>query len=230
MTAAFANGQGGVVDFDSGLIAAGTRTDSFAALFNEKAVLFRVADHIRSDYVSSSRTPIFGPGKVPNGRFLAKSMIMGDTCRMGDSYQLTFTEYKFEPNEHVRAVAGTILGRNKGDPYGKWTMKVTLDNGDIVAASAMIDFSAGKTSDDTFFGAAAPAGRYISGVSWICSSDEFSGLDDLAFITSTSNFPVARIEVDEDPATQPAPAASQEPSDSPYYGETTLFGRGKFSQ
>ena len=227
ITAAFTNERGGVADFDSGLIAAGTQTDSFAVLFNKKAVLFRSADHIRSDYVSSSRTPISGPGSVPNGGFLAKSMVMGDNCKAGGSYQLTLTEYRFEPNEHVRVVAGTILGRNNSDKNGEWIMKVTLDNGDIIAASAVVDMSGGNTADDTFFSAYAPAGRYISGVSWICSSGEFSGLDDLAFITGTSDFIPPESEFASKPDTsdtaQPMPPRLWSPGDDS--GSSILFGK-----
>ena len=225
---AFTNRQGGVVNFDNGLIEAGQQTDSFAAFFNDKAVLFESTDHIRSDYVSSSRTPISGPGKAPGGGFLAKSTVMGDACSNGGSYQLTLKEYRFEPGEHVRVIAGTILGRNGGDQYGKWTMKVTLDNGDIVAASATIDLSSGNTSDDTFFGAVAPKGRYITGASWLSSGGDFSGLEDLAFITSSSNLPISMIVVDADPEMQPPSEESRGSYDSSSYGETTLFGREKF--
>jgi hypothetical protein len=216
--AAFTNRHGGVVNFDNGLIAAGKQTDSFAVLFDGKAVLFRSTDHVRTDYVSSSRTSISGPGKVPGGGFLAKSTVMGDACTMGGSYQLTLTEYGFEPDERVRVVAGTILGRSNSDKNGKWIMKVTLDNGDIVAASASLDVSSGNTSDDTFFGAFAPAGRYINGVSWISNSGEFSGLDDLAFITSTSDFSLPKIEV----AAKPNPPTTNQPPPS----KTRASGEG----
>lgn len=220
---AFTNSLGGVVNFDNGLIEAGKKTDSFAALFNGKAVLFLSADHIRSDYVSSLRTPISGPGKTPNGGFLAKSTVMGDACTIGGSYQLTLTEYGFEPEEHVRVVAGTILGRNNSDKNGKWIMKVTLDNGDTVAASASVDMSSGNSSDDTFFGAFAPAGRYIKGVSWFCYSGEFSGLDDLAFITSTSDFYLPTIEVKAIPSPANAGGSVRSSSSS----SSILFGTEK---
>lgn len=220
------NSQGGVVNFDNALIKAGNKTDSFAAFFNGKAVLFKSEDHIRSDYISSSRTPISGPGEASGGGFLAKSTVMGDVCNDGGSYHFALTEYGFEPDEHVRAVAGTILGRNGGAQYGKWTMKVTLDNGDIVGASAIIDLASGNTMDDTFFGAVAPEGRYITGASWISGSGDFSGLDDLAVITSTSNFPVNSIVVDaeRDPPTitEPPTSAAGTPSSEP--GDVTLFG------
>jgi hypothetical protein len=224
---AFTNRQGGVVNFDNGLIEAGEQTDSFGAIFNEKAVLFESTDPLRTDYVSSLRTPISGPGKPPNGGFLAKSTARGDVCSIGGSYQLTLKEYRFEPDEHVRVVAGTILGRNNSDKADKWTMKVTLDNGDILAASASVDMSSGNTSDDTFFGAYAPAGRYITGVSWMCTSGEFSGLDDLAFITGTTDFSLPSMEFVADPTMQPSSAASWESSGSS--GNTTLFGKEKVS-
>jgi len=225
--AAFTNNHGGVVNFDNGLIEAGQKTDSFAALFNGKAVLFRSNDPVRSDFISSTRTPISGPGKPPNGGFLAKSIVKGDACTLGGSYELTLTEYGFEADEHVRVVAGTILGRNNSDKSGRWIMKVMLDNGDIVAASALIDLAAGNTSDDTFFGAYAPAGRYITGFSWICDSGEFSGLDDLAFITSTSDFYPPKIKVTEKPVQQNGYDRADSYNGRSGSGRSTLFGTEK---
>ncbi len=221
---AFTNGNGGVVNFDNGLIEAGRQTDSFAALFKGKAVLFRSIDPVRSDYVSSTRTPISGPGSPPNGGFLAKSIVKGDTCTQGGSYELTLTEYGFAPDEHVRVVTGTILGRNNSDKNGKWIMKLTLDNGDIVAASASIDLSAGNGSDDTFFGAYAPAGRYITGVAWICESGEFSGLDDLAFITSPFDFSLPKIKRVKQPVQEQAPERAGNYDKASGSGRSTLFG------
>lgn len=224
---AFTNSHGGVVNFDNGLIAAGQQTDSFAALFNGKAVLFQSVDPIRNDYVSSTRTPISGPDKPPGGGFLAKSIVKGDVCSQGGSYVLTLTEYGFDPDEHVRAISGTILGRNNSDKNGNWIMKVTLDNGDIVAASASIDLAAGNASDDTFFGAYAPAGRYITGVSWICDSGEFSGLDDLAFITGASDFSPPEIKITEKPVQQNGLDRSGGYNERPGSGRSTLFGTDK---
>ena len=89
--------------------------------------------------------------------------------------------------------------------------------------------SSGNTRDDTFLGAYAPAGRYITGASWFSSSGDFSGLDDLAFITSTSNVALSMIVVDADPVMEPSSAESRDSSDSPNYGEWTLFGRAKHS-
>jgi len=140
---------------------------------------------------------------------------------------LTLTEYGFDPDEHVRAISGTILGRNNSDKNGNWIMKVTLDNGDIVAASASIDLAAGNASDDTFFGAYAPAGRYITGVSWICDSGEFSGLDDLAFITGASDFSPPEIKITEKPVQQNGLDRSGGYNERPGSGRSTLFGTDK---
>lgn len=226
---AYTNRHGGVVNFDNGLIEAGNQTDSFAAIFSGKAVLFQSIDHIRSDYVSSSRTPISGPGNAPNGGFLAKSTVRGDACTIGGSYQLTLTEYGFEAGEHVRVLTGTILGRNSSDKNGQWIMKTTLDNGDIIAASSVLDIASGNTSDDTFFGVYAPSGRYITGVSWTSYSGEFSGLDDVAIITSTSNFALPKIEVAAKPTppvtqTTRTTAADDDSDEPPNGGFSMLFG------
>jgi hypothetical protein len=190
--AAFNAGRGGVVQFNNATeIIGGSRTNSFTGTFDGGTKSLTATNistptnggHLRTDFVNASRTSISG---LPGG-FLAKSDVLGDTTN-GGNYVFTLTETNFEPGEHVRAVAGTIMGRNGSAPIGNWLMQVTLDNGDIIAALRGINSTSGNTNSDTFYGAYAPAGRYITGVSWTNPNGVFSALDDFAFITSTSDF------------------------------------------
>lgn len=184
--AAYSNSCGGVVNFDNGLIAGGSQTDQFKAGFGEdKFLVIQSVDHLRTD-VSAPAVfhPISGPGQEPSGGFLAKSNAGGDQIKIQSNYNFTFTESNFGSNEHVREVGGTILGRNGGPDQAKWLMKVTLDNGDTIAEIAEINFRSGNSVSDTFFGAKAPKGRYITGVAWINLSDGYTGLDGFAFITN----------------------------------------------
>lgn len=185
---AFSNSCGGVINFDNGLIAGGTQTDQFEAPFGKgKALIVKSTDHLRTDFNADVIcVPVSGPGEEPNGGFLAKSNVNGDQIKIKSNYNLTFTESGFASNEHVRAVGGTILGRNGCQGPAKWFMKATLDNGDTIAEIAEIDFRHGRTTSDTFFGAKAPEGRYIIGVSWSNLTGGYSGLDSLAFITNGS--------------------------------------------
>ncbi len=180
---AFSNQCGGVVGFDNAVIVGGAKTDSFAATFGEKSLAIKNVDHVRTDYSTDNCAPVSGPADGMGGGFLTKSNVNEDQITIRSSYDFSFTEDGFSPGEHVHAVGGTILARNGSRPASKWLMKVLLDNGDMISAIADIDFSTGKARDDTFFGACAPAGRYITGVAWICLDGSFSGLDSFAFIT-----------------------------------------------
>ncbi|MBN2161707.1 MAG: hypothetical protein JXR25_08970 [Pontiellaceae bacterium] len=183
---AFTNNCGGVVSFDNALIKGGTQTDTFAAQFaGEKKLIVKSIDHIRTDVVATNIfMPISGPGEVDGGGFLAKSVVGKDRISIRSSFNFTFTEDGFGENEHVRAIAGTILGRNGAVDASKWLMKVMLDNGDVIAQIADLNFRTGKARDDTFFGARAPEGRYITGLMFINLDGNHTGLDSLAFITN----------------------------------------------
>lgn len=183
---AFTNGCGGVVGFDNALIAGGTQTDSFAASFGEeKSLVVKSVDHVRTDFIATNIcVPISGPGACTNGGFLAKSIVGDDKIKIRSSFNFTFDEQGFSEREHVCAVGGTILGRNGAAEASRWLMKVTLDNGDIIAQIAEINFRSGNSRADTFFGARAPKGRYITGVAWINLDGSHSGLDGFAFITN----------------------------------------------
>jgi hypothetical protein len=183
---AFSKGCGGVISFDNALIPGGSQTDQFIARFGEdKSLAIQSVDHLRTDFVATNIcVPVSGPGNPTSGGFLAKSIVGGDKIRISSSFNFSFTEEGFQSSEHVCAVGGTILGRNGSVDTSKWLMKVTLDNGDIIAQIAEINFRTGNAQDDTFFGARAPSGRYITGVQWINLDGNFSGLDSLAFMTN----------------------------------------------
>jgi hypothetical protein len=229
---AFSNGCGGVVGFDNARIPGGTQADGFTVSFGEgKTLIVRSVDHIRTDFIAENIClPISGPGIETNGGFLAKSVVGDDRIIIRSSFNFSFEEQGFQSGEHVVAVAGTVLGRNGAAETSKWLMKVTLDNGDIIAQLADINFRTGNALDDTFFGARAPAGRHITAVTWINLDGIHSGLDGFAFMTNG-----------RPPKPEPRP---RKPSDHPTFfgieyrgssddeddttaGDTTLFGTSR---
>lgn len=230
---AYTNGRGGVVCFDNAVIVGGNQTDSFAASFaSNKTLVVKNSDHLRTDL---SAPNIFVPvsGITTNGGFLAKSNVNGDQNTLGATFNFTFEEQGFGSNEHVEAVGGTILGRSGSVESARWLMKVTLDNGDIIAAIADVNFRAGNTRDDTFFGARAPKGRHITAVTWISLSGQHSALDSFAFITNGEPpKPKYNPQPDNVPAHAGDPSffgidyggGSSGGSDSGSSGGTTLFG------
>lgn len=183
---AFEGGRGGVVGFDDVVVAGGSKTDAFGASFGEgKTLVVKSVDHLRTDSIAANViTPISGPKADLSGGFLSKSNVDGDTIKIKSSFDFTLTEEGFGKNEHVQAVGATILGRNGAVEASKWLMKVQLDNGDIIAQMADVNFKSGNSKGDTFFGATAPEGRYITAVSWISMDGNHSGLDGFAFFTN----------------------------------------------
>lgn len=183
---AFTNECGGVVGFDNAIIPGGTQCDGFMASFSEdKFLVVRSVDNIRTDFVATNICiPISDPGEGQGGGFLAKSNIGGDRIKLRSSFDFTFSEEGFAEGEHVREVGATILGRNGAAETSKWLMKVKLDNGDIIAGIAELNFRSGNARQDTFFGASAPRGRYITGMALINLDGSYTGLDGFAFITN----------------------------------------------
>ncbi len=226
---AFDSGRGGVIGFDNAVITGGTQTDTFAASFGGgKSLIVKSVDHIRTDFVADNIcVPISGPvidsgvatnagaGAVTNGGFLAKSIVGADSIKIRSSFNFSFTENGFAEGEHVRVVAGTILGRNGAAEESKWLMKVTLDNGDIIAQIADINFRSGNARDDTFFGARAPNGHYITSVMWINLDGNYSGLDGFAFITNG-----------EPPKPRPQPTRNNTDPDNPSFFGIPYGGSG----
>lgn len=222
---AFEMGFGGVVNFDNDTIKAENEVDSFSVYFGRKTLKVSSSAYLCTDMMTNSCTPISGPASSDSLGYVTKSG-MGDSYMNGGILELSFQEIGFTSGEHVRAIAGTILGCDGGAAdEDSWLMKALLDNGDIIAVSASVNVVSGNATDDTFFGVYAPAGRYITGVAWIGGSETFSGLDGLAFITSKRDLAITRPdevpEVDEEPAEE-----SWEPSGSSgvYVGGSGLFG------
>ncbi len=228
---AFEASCGGIVNFDNNVITGGTQTAQFKAGFGEgKYLMVQSIDHLRTDFSAPAIcVPISGPGAEPSGGFLAKSNVGGDQIQRQSNFEFTFEEEGFAKDEHVRAVGGTILGRNGSPDNAKWLMKASLDNGDMVSEIAEIDFRSGNSRSDTFFGIKAPKGRYITAVSWVNLSGTYSGLDGFAFITNGA--PPKRAKPTNksngDLFGFNSPGSSRRGGGSSEGGEVTLFGRSQ---
>ncbi|MBN2683816.1 MAG: hypothetical protein JXR40_00920 [Pontiellaceae bacterium] len=198
---AAANGFGGVVYFDGDVIQTEFGSTAFVAYMGRKTLRVTTTAPICTDFYVAS-TPISGPGKLGGEGFLARSLSDDGTPPESVNLKFTWKESGFAAGEHVRAVAGTILGMSFGDmPEDNWVMKVSLDNGDVIAATAPVNTKTGDGLDDTFFGVYAPEDRYIVGVSWIndhapsLTNNVSCGLDDFAFITSNKSFVIPKSDV-----------------------------------
>lgn len=195
---AAANGFGGVVDFDGDVILTESGSTSFVANMGRKTLRITTLKPVCTDLDVDS-TPISGPGRLGGEGFLSRAFLEDGTPPESADLEFTWKESGFASGEHVRAVAGTILGISFGNlPEDKWIMKALLDNGDVIAATAPVNAKNGDGLDDTFFGVYAPEGRYIVGVSWMnnhapsITNTVSCGLDDFAFLTSNKSFVIPK--------------------------------------
>lgn len=191
---AAANGFGGVVDFDGDVILTESGSTSFVANMGRKTLRITTSEPVCTDLEVDS-TPISGPGTLGGVGFLSRAFLEDATPPESANLEFIWKESGFASGEHVRAVAGTILAiSSSNEPEDKWIMKASLDNGDVIAATAPVNAKNGDGLDDTFFGVYAPEGRYIVGVSWMnnhapsITNHVSCGLDDFAFLTSNKSF------------------------------------------
>lgn len=198
---AAANGFGGVVDFDGDVILTESGSTSFVANMGRKTLRITTSKPVCTDLDVDS-TPISGPGRLGGEGFLSRAFLEDGTPPESADLEFTWKESGFASGEHVRAVAGTILGISFGNlPEDKWIMKALLDNGDVIAATAPVNAKNGDGLDDTFFGVYAPEGRYIVGVSWMnnhapsITNHVSCGLDDFAFLSSKTSFVIPKNDV-----------------------------------
>ena len=182
---AFGAGYGGVVYFDGAEIGSDSATTAFNISFGSKRIRVDSGSPLFTDAFNLDCTPISGETSGSSRSFLGVDGVI----------YFDFEENGFVSGEHVRAVAGTLLGCDGGSSLGAWTLKAILDNGDVIAASASVNMSSGDKKDDTFFGLYAPSGRYIKSVSWSDGAGKLVGLDGLAFITSKRDIVIAKTEI-----------------------------------
>lgn len=198
---AAANDFGGVVNFDSEIIPTDYEETTFVVYMGRKTLRITFSDPICTDFYVGS-TPISGPGSVGGEGFISRAFSEDGMPPETVNLEFAWKESGFASGEHVRAVAGTILGLSFSDEaVDNWVMKASLDNGDVIAVAAPVNAETGDAVDDTFFGVYAPEGRYIVGVSWVNSNapsltnNVSCGLDDFAFVTSKKNFVIPKNDV-----------------------------------
>ena len=179
----FAAGRGGVVDFETGTLDAGSRSLTVNLGGGNTVQLSLPAGGTDTMNLSSSlanRTPISGTNYIGKNAPASFAFTVGAVLGSAD------------PDERVRAIGATILGRS--DNSATWTVTVVYTNSDTAGGSGgtvvlQRSHGTGNTTQDTFYGGAAPAGYWIVAFNLI-SSGNFTGLDDLAVLTQPQ--PIAR--------------------------------------
>lgn len=161
---AFAEGRGGVVNFDD---AERTGVHTLVATYGpggSKSVT--ITNGTAGDWSFNKqvgvRTPISGNLHLSKG-------------------SSTNWMFNFDAASNVVQVGATVLSRGDGSGSLSVTGKVTYDDATSTTAVATVS-SASNGGDDTFYGFKAPAGRKI--VSLAFTTTGFRSIDDFAFITS----------------------------------------------
>lgn len=185
LAAAVVGGHGGVIDFERGKLAdgAGSGARGFTALFDggRRAIDFTSPEGHGGSYSLSGprgdRTAISGE------RFLTRS---------GNPH----FDFEILPGpgmdagERVTSVALTALGRNgvSGLQWFRFTAWYT-DGAQTGSTSVLraINTWSGNASSDTFAAITAPGGWWITRISLRSENGAYTGIDDLAFITSQNS-------------------------------------------
>ena len=177
-------GYGGTLYFNDAEVLSSSASMAFNASFGSKRLRIDSSASIYTDAYNLRCTPVSGEDSIYGCGFLG---VDGD-------FEFSFKENGLKSGEHIRAVAGTILGSDNGFGSGRWSLQATLDNGDVIAASSTVDIHNGNATDDTFFGLYAPAGRFITKVYWR-GGNAPAGLDCLAFITNPKDIKISKTVV-----------------------------------
>ncbi len=175
---AFAEGRGGVINFDNGSL---NDNQSFTATF---------ADGAKSiDFVNQ---PGHGGTYSISGPSGDRTGVSGDQflTRGGNPhFDLVMTnEQGFEPDERVTAVGVTILGRDGQGTGRNFRVIAFYTNGLDSGSSSTFrsfDMENGNGTQDSFSGIVAPEGYWITRVRVHSDHGVFVGIDDLAFMTQT---------------------------------------------
>ena len=205
VAAAFAENRGGVIDFEVRNDAGGTPIGSLDAatiLSGRYGIGASQVSGAKSLQLTSGSGTWNWPAATSNGRVptsganaLAKS---GD-----DVFQFQIQPGAIsngEAGERVAAFGFTVLERSGADVGSPLTATVTFSDGSTASAQATLSGALPAGDEDSFFGFFAPAGLSISSVTF--NPGNFTSVDDVAFITTTSDAAVP------EPASAAAPLAA----------------------
>lgn len=182
LASAAANGFGGVADFERGALHGGVTSNGqrFTAMFDDgrKSIDFTNRSGNGGSYALTG--PLANRTAVSGERFLTRS---------GSSnfdFDLSAPRGFFR-GERVVAAGTTVLGRNgvAGTNFFRFTAWYTNGTGNgSTSVRRQINTNTGNATADTFAAVAAPPGYWITRVTVTSESGVFTGIDDLAFITS----------------------------------------------
>lgn len=168
MTDAFANNLGGVVDFDNESLPS---SSSFSATYGQSqgsTLIVTRGSGLMSTAGSQSVTGASvgisasaGPSTPPNGNYLG--------------FNNTPNGFTFTFNQPLVQWGVTFLMRSTSHTVS--SLVITLDDSSTFTFGSE---TIGTTSDDTFYGYRAPAGRTISSV--VATASALVRLDDMGFI------------------------------------------------
>ncbi len=186
---AYAEGMGGVFDFDNGSQANGTTSmivdygDTGSGTTKSLTITNDIPDgdpsttgapYYELPFNGSGRTPISGESML--GRSQAGDFIFNFADIAGS-----------DQDEKVVAFGITVLSRAQNDGTSTATVTTYFSGGGAVFKSATIDDA--EATDDTFFGFEAPEGQYLTYARVNLVDDDTTGdattaLDDLGFVTA----------------------------------------------
>lgn len=183
---AFANGLGGVVNFDENRwseIADGVAFDASFDGGNKSLPITPSITGLVLQGNASAHVPISGgagPADQPVG--LPGGILLGGSTATSASFAIGALTGG-DPLEIVDSIGLTMLSRASRD-YGTVTAMVTFSDSTTASASHAIG-APGAGNGDTFFGFVAPLGLSITDLSltWSTTSG-LPGFDDLAFTTT----------------------------------------------
>jgi hypothetical protein len=172
VTTAFAQGHGGVIDFDTPLVTVTVPTDTFQFTFAGGT------KSVTATPDRNMRTATYGSATAISG---ANQIDLPDAIENTQTFVLTFGAIVGgEAGEVIRAVGLTANSRNSLTP----TVSMSVGYSDGTTSATLSDaLLAGAGADDTFYGFVAPDGKGITSLT--VTRTLRVPFDDLAFITSS---------------------------------------------
>lgn len=178
---AAANGFGGVVDFERGALHGGQASgQGLTAMFDDGRKSLDFINHAANGGQYSISSAISNRTAISGERFLTRSENPNFDFNL--SAPLGFVR-----DEKVTAVGLTVLGRSGVSGTNHFRTTAWYTDGTANGSTSVrrqINTNTGNATADTFAGIAAPPGHWITRVTVTSENGAYTGIDDLAFITS----------------------------------------------
>jgi autotransporter-associated beta strand protein len=178
---AAANGFGGVVDFERGTLHGGqSNGQALTAMFDDGRKSIDFTNHPSNGGQYSISSALSNRTAVSGERFLTRS------GTPNFDFDLS-SPLGFVRDEKITAAGLTVLGRSGVSGTNHFRVTAWYTNGTTNGSTSVrrqINTSTGNASADTFAGIAAPPGHWITRITVTSENGAYTGIDDLAFITS----------------------------------------------